>query len=255
MPTAKPPLQYEHVWAGDQRLYRINGVVRPGVTSVLSVTSDQSWKVAWLEKYGEEECRRRAERGCNRGTLLHWLIEDYFGEARDACPVFWDNLPDEDVIDRMFESVKPVLRSLKPIGIETTLEWSCDDPVIGRGFAGLADFVGEITTGANAGSMVLADWKTTAYTPLSTASEKIAGYRQQLAAYRAAIRQMDPERYAELNRTLIVVIPEKGDLQLVPLGQADLMSSEMAFVSRLRRYYQQHWPAQEAADLEASMAA
>lgn len=255
MPTAKNPLTYEHVWAGEQRLYRIDGTVRPGVTSVLSATSDQSWKVSWLERHGEAECRRRTELGCNRGTLIHWMIEDYFGEARGPRPEFWDNFPDEEVIDRMFQLVKPVLASLRPMAIEATLQWSSDDPIIGRGFAGLADFVGEITTGTNAGTMVLADWKTTGYTPLSTSSDKISGYRLQLSAYRAALIQGDPDRYADLKRALIVVIPEKGKIQLVPLGLNDLLSGEIAFASRLARYYTHHWPAEEVAALESSMAA
>jgi hypothetical protein len=255
MPTAKNPLAYEHVWAGGQRLYRIGGTVRPGVTSVLSATDTSNWKEAWLARHGEEECARRTALGCNRGTLIHWLIENHFGEARGPRPVFEIHAPDENLIERMFRLVQPVLRSLRPLAIEVPLQWSSDAPEIGRGFAGLADFVGEITTGTNAGTLVLADWKTTGYTPLNTTSDKICGYRMQLAAYRAALLQNDPDRYVDLKHAVIVVVPEKGEIQLVPLGLNALLSAEMAFASRLARYYKHHWPAAEVAALEASTAA
>ena len=255
MSTSAQKLQYEHVWIGDQRMYLIDGVVRPGVTSVLSATGDNSWKTAWLARHGEEECQRRTELGCNRGTLVHWMIEDYFGEARDARPVFERNAPDPDVVEAMLSSVKPVLDNLKPLDIEVTLQWSCDSPSIGRGFAGLADFVGEITTGAHAGTMVLADWKTSKYVPMNLTSDKLVGYRMQLAAYRAALRQCDPERYADLNRALIVAIGERGGVQLVPVGAKELLAAELGFASRLARYYQHHWSSEAALELEASKAA
>lgn len=233
-------LESHHVWVDGVRCYAIDGAVRPGVTSVLSAGPEPEWLAKWRADKGPEEAERIRMTAANRGTLLHHKIEAFFGETRGEEPTFEDHAPDPALVQRMFEMVTPVLERITPIAIEAPVQWSCNDPVIGNGFAGTVDMLATITPPAGGAPVpVVMDWKSSTR-PIRQQLQldaKVRNYLLQLAAYRAALRQCYPEQLADLKTAMAVVIPQSGKLQAFEFNEHDLLGAEVEFVGLLRRYY------------------
>ena len=233
-------LSSNHVWIDGVRCYSIDGAVRPGVTSVLSAGPEPEWLTKWKESKGPVEAERIRNTAANRGTLLHYKIEEFFGEARGPVPTFETDQPDTAMVDRMFELVTPVLERIQPIAIEAAVQWSCDDPLIGDGFAGTVDMLATIEPpGGGAPVPVVMDWKSSTR-PIRQQIQrdaKVHKFLLQLAAYRAALRQCYPEQLSELKTAMAVVIPQSGGLQAFEFEEHELLAAEIEFVGLLRRYY------------------
>ena len=233
-------LEAHHVWVEGVRCYAIDGAVRPGVTSVLSAGPEPEWLAKWKADKGPVEAERIRMTAANRGTLLHHKIEAFFGAARGPEPTFEEYAPDTALVERMFQLVTPVLERITPIAIEAPIQWSCNDPLIGNGFAGTVDMLATIEPpGGGTPVPVVMDWKSSTrpirqHLQLDAKAHK---FLLQLAAYRAALRQCYPDQLAQLKTAMAIVIPQSGKLQAFEFHEHDLLAAEVEFVGLLRRYY------------------
>ena len=59
------------------RVYDVNGVRLPSVTTILGATKDQQFLKDWIEKVGEKEAERIKNHSSRRGTSMHKFLESY----------------------------------------------------------------------------------------------------------------------------------------------------------------------------------
>ena len=84
------------------RVYNVNGVLYPSVTSVLSMLSRDSIK-KWRNRVGHAKADAISRKASTRGTHVHTICEKYINNEGD----YLDNcLPDRI---SMFKSIQPIL--------------------------------------------------------------------------------------------------------------------------------------------------
>lgn len=227
---------------GEQLAYR------PGVTTVLDKGGpEQPWLQQWRERVGEAEAERIRLDATDRGTALHALIEANLLKEPVIIPdeAYALGVPDRDRIAGMFAKVADVLEHdiHDVLGVELVAQWY--DPnnrsgAISNGFAGSIDCIATVDFEDGRGPVpTLLDWKTAAK---RKRDDRIGNYRMQLAAYRAAVQATYPT-IGNVDDAVIVIIPERGDLQLVHIPQDEFCTLEMDFLDRLETYYTRlGWP-------------
>lgn len=86
----------------------------PSVTSVISATSDMSWKEKWIKRVGEEEANRVSKQATTRGNSIHEMAEHYLKGTLDDE---WMHEPNA----KTFMNITPHLDKIEPILIEEAL--------------------------------------------------------------------------------------------------------------------------------------
>lgn len=204
----------DHVWIGNRRCYQIGDAVYPGVTTILSNTkpeADRAGLAAWRELVGEDEAKRILKASCDRGTIIHRLIE----EKLQGNPV----IPPAGV-ERFWASVEPVLNHISDVQLIEGVVWHSS------GFAGSVDCVARWD-----GEMAIIDWKT------SSSPKKpqwIKDYFQQTSAYRAAVNEVYDE--LNINTSVVVVALEDRPAQVFKCEINDLDWHWDMFSLRVREF-------------------
>ena len=112
----EPPI-IDRVEIDGKRFYNTPDGTFPSVTTVLSNLEKASLD-DWKKRVGEEEAERRRNRGANRGTRLHRVVEDYMLN-KPVEDVFKDVQADTK---SLFESIRKHLDSIDLVyGVETPL--------------------------------------------------------------------------------------------------------------------------------------
>jgi hypothetical protein len=130
-----------------------DGTVLPSVTTVLSSMAPVGKIMAlinWRKRVGAEEANRRTRLAANRGTWLHGVLEDWFGEEDiehhlDSSPTW----------KPYFDAAIPFLETIQiPLLIESAVGWFDGEKAIG--YSGTLDMVAQMSNG----TIALVDWKT-----------------------------------------------------------------------------------------------
>jgi hypothetical protein len=216
------------------------GIVLPSVTTVLSSMAPASKIMAlinWRKRVGQDEANRRTRLAANRGTWLHAVLEDWFGEediehhlekAPDWRPYFHAAEPFLDTID-------------SPLLVESAVGWFDGGKELG--YSGTLDMVAQM----NDGTIALVDWKTSYK---EKPDYQLADYKKQLGAYSQAVEQMYDLSIDEAWCVIACYDPEKEDsepsLQLVHLDGFELISEQAVFRDSVARYFNTFYPGGKA---------
>jgi hypothetical protein len=216
------------------------GILLPSVTTVLSSMAPVGKIMAimnWRKKVGDEEANRRTRLAANRGTWLHAVLEDWFGE--EDIEHHLEKAPDWKPY---FTAAEPFLQTIdEPMLIESAVAWWDADERIG--YSGTLDMVATMTDG----SLVLIDWKTSFK---QKSDQQLSDYKKQLGAYSQAVEQMYGIGIDEAWCVIACYDPEKPDidptLQLVHLDGFELISEQAVFRDTVKRYFDAHYPGGKA---------
>ena len=163
--------------------------VLPSITKVLSAMDDKDWYEKWVAKVGKETATAISKASTHRGTMMHYLIEWYFGgmvnkeELRAQldikCPSFTDD--EKEVAFALFNVLYDggVFDNIKDVdSIEKSI-YSLEN----GGFWGKTDFV----CMKDNGNKVIVDFKSSK--SVNTKDKKVEKYKLQLAGYWLAWRE------------------------------------------------------------------
>ena len=222
-----------------------DGMVLPSCTTVLSSMSPVGKVMAminWRKKVGEEEANRRTRLAANRGTWLHAVIEDWFGD--EDIEHHLENAPDWRPY---FNAAGQFLSTIeRPLLVESAVAWWNKDLLVG--FSGTLDMVAEMTNG----TVVLIDWKTSFK---EKPDKQLADYKRQLGAYSMAVEQMYDIELEEAWCVIACYDPEQEGsepvLQLVHLDRMELIVQQGIMADTVTRYFSLHHPGGRAFTLTA----
>jgi hypothetical protein len=217
-----------------------NGMLLPSVTTFLSALAPASKIMAlmnWRKKVGNEEANRRTRLAANRGTWLHAVLEDWFGE--EDIEHHLEKAPDWQPY---FKAAEPFLAGVeKPLLVESAVSWFNAD--LGIGFSGTLDMVAEMTNG----TIALVDWKTSFK---EKPDYQLADYKRQLGAYSMAASQMYQQAVDEAWCVIACYDPENKEsepvLQLVHLDGFELVCQQRIVEDMVKRYFTEHYPGGKA---------
>ena len=222
-----------------------DGMLLPSVTTVLSSMAPVAKVMAlinWRKRVGDEEANRRTRLAANRGTWLHAILEDWFGE--EDIEHHLEKAPDWKPY---FLAAEPFLQTIdEPLLIESAVAWWDKNKEIG--YSGTLDMVATM----NDGRRVLIDWKTSYK---EKPDYQLADYKRQLGAYSMAVEQMYDTSIDEAWCVIACYDPEKPEiepsLQLVHLDGFELISQQRIMADTVSRYFNQHYPGGKAFTLTA----
>lgn len=165
---------------GDVRLYMVDGVGYPSVTTILSIlqTNEDGTDPldAWRERVGHEEAERITKEAAERGTQLHLIAEMYLNNKLDRTLL-------KGQASVLFRQIKKHIDKITTvIGTEVTLynKTLC--------YAGSADCVAIYNN-----KLSIIDFKNTRKTinlNYKWNREKLYGYQLQTALYALALEDM-----------------------------------------------------------------
>lgn len=210
-----------HVWVGDPplRCYQVGENIYPGVTTILSATKSKETKRAlgrWRASVGDEEAERITKKACERGSIVHNLIENHLIGIRGNFPAhvqgFWD-------------SIRPVLDNVSDVQL---IEGAVHHHVLK--FAGSVDCVARW----KGGDLAIIDWKT-ASKPKK--QEWITDYKQQTAAYASCVNRLYGTR---INRSVIVIALKDRPAQVFEINPQEIMEHWRNFSERVKIYHATH---------------
>jgi genome maintenance exonuclease 1 len=205
---------FDHVWVGNRRCYQIGDGVYPGVTTILSNTkseADRARLTEWRGLVGEDEAKRILKAACDRGTIIHQLIEDWLQGNHPVTPPAG--------VKGFWESVEPVLDHISDVQLIEGVVWHSS------GFAGSVDCVARWD-----GELAIIDWKT------SNSPKKpqwIKDYFQQTSAYRAAVNEVYE---LNINTSVVVVALDNQPAQVFKVNANDLDWHWDMFSLRVREF-------------------
>jgi genome maintenance exonuclease 1 len=222
-----------------------DGIVLPSVTTVLSSMAPVGKIMAlvnWRKRVGDEEANRRTRLAANRGTWLHAILEDWFGD--EDIENHLEKAPDWQPY---FQAVEPFLQGIEqPVLVESAVAWYDQEQAIG--YSGTLDMVATMSNG----SLALVDWKTS----YKEKPEKhLADYKRQLGAYSMAAEQMYGTSIDEAWCVIACFDPEDKDsepsLQLVHLDGFELVAQQRIMQDTVQRYFAEHYPGGRAFTMTA----
>lgn len=126
--TSYIPPRMEKLDTPEGRIYIINGIKYPSVTTVLSHFKKDSIS-SWKKRVGEEEANKVIKRATTIGTEVHSLIYSHVFEKKQD-PLFEQKYP------KIFENIQPWFEKMKPVYMEVPM-WTDS-----LGIAGTPDFIG-----------------------------------------------------------------------------------------------------------------
>lgn len=204
---------FDHTWVGNRRCYQIGDAIYPGITTILSNTkaeADRASLAVWRDLVGEQEAKRILKAACDRGTIIHHLIE----ERLQGNPV----IPPAGV-EGFWASVEPVLDHISDVQLIEGVVWHSS------GFAGSVDCVARWD-----GELAIIDWKTSS-SPKKP--EWIKDYFQQTSAYRAAVNEVYD---LDISTSVVVVALEDRPAQVFKCHENDLDWHWDMFCYRVREF-------------------
>ena len=225
---------------GGMKIVKEDGTesVLPSITKVLNAMEDKSWYKDWVARVGKETAAAISTASAHRGTMMHLLLDWYFGGMIDkeelraqldsSCPSFTDD--EKDVAfglfsvlydGGVFDNIKDVDCLEKPI---YCLE--------NGGFWGKTDFV----CMKHNGSKVIVDFKSSK--SVHTKDNKVEKYKLQLAGYWLAWRETMGE---ELAGCEIWIAHEDSDVpEVIELNGSELRVKCDEFLEKVAMWHEQY---------------
>lgn len=205
-----------------RRLYEVEGVRYPSVTTILKHTKVEGYALKrWKSNATAADLAdvdRKREAGAKRGHLVHDILERYWTTGQDAsatAPTWW-------------ASLWPLLqRVTDPVLIESAV-WH---PL---GFAGTVDALAYLD-----GKLTLLDWKTAAQIKMWNYVED---YRLQAVAYAGALSAMHG---IQIEQAVVAVAIESVPAQEFTLDRPMMREHWTQWHSRVVEYYVQQQAARE----------
>lgn len=165
---------------GKVRLYMVDGIGYPSVTSILSILNANEDGTdpldAWRERVGHEEAERITKESADRGTHLHLIAEMYLNNKLDRRLL-------KGQASVLFRQIKKYIDKISTvIGTEVTLYNKT------LSYAGSSDCIAIYN-----GKLSIIDFKNTRKTinlNYKWNREKLYGYKLQTAMYAMALEEM-----------------------------------------------------------------
>lgn len=222
-----------------------DGTVLPSVTTVLSSMAPVGKVMAlinWRKRVGDDEAKRRTRLAANRGTWLHAVLEDWFGE--EDIEHHLDSAPDWRPY---FNTAIPFLELIQtPLLVESAVGWFNGEKQIG--YSGTLDMVAQMSNG----TIALVDWKTSYK---EKPDYQLADYKKQLGAYSMAFEAMYGQPIDEAWCVIACYDPEdensEPSLQLVHLDGAALVCEQAVFQDTVQRFFTAFYPGGRAFTITA----
>lgn len=211
--------------------------VLPSITKVLSAMDDKDWYEKWVEKVGKETATAISKASANRGTMMHYLLDWYFGgivnkeELRTKldikCQSFTDD--EKEVAFALFNVLYDggVFDNIKHVdSIEKSI-YSLEN----GGFWGKTDFV----CVKDNGSKVIVDFKSSK--SVNTKDKKVEKYKLQLSGYWLAWRETMGE---ELTGCELWIAHEDSDIpEVIELNGSELKTKCDEFLTMVTIWHDQ----------------
>ena len=212
--------------------------VLPSITKVLSAMDDKDWYEKWVAKVGKETAVAISKASAHRGTMMHYLLDWYFGGMTDKeelrtqldvkCPSFTDD--EKEVAFSLFNILYDggVFDNIRDVdSIEKSI-YSLEN----GGFWGKTDFV----CVKENGNKVIVDFKSSK--SVNTKDKKVEKYKLQLAGYWIAWRDTNNE---ELDGCELWIAHEDSDVpEVIELNGSELRAKCNEFLDMVTMWHEQY---------------
>lgn len=209
----------------------------PSVTTILGHGIDKSWIEEWKNTIGEEKAQQISTLSANRGTVLHYLLENYFEKGNLSHKEFMvyhhDKLMKNGFTEKEWSIGKQLfsnffhykdIERIKKVIFQEVAVWS----IKGGGFAGRIDIVFENRDDI----LTIGDFKSS---KKEKQKKNILGYRLQVAAYSIAYY----DRYGKFpTRAEIMISCETGELQIFEIEKKELHELCLEFLDMVKSYHE-----------------
>ena len=212
--------------------------VLPSITKVLSAMDDKDWYDKWVAKVGKETAVAISKASSHRGTMMHYLLDWYFGGMMDKeelrmkldvkCPSYTDE--EKDIAFGLFSVLYDggIFDDIKDVNCIEKSIYSLEN----GGFWGKTDFVCVKSDGRK----VIVDFKSSK--SVSTKDKKIDKYKLQLAGYWLAWRETMGE---ELTGCELWVAHEDSDMpEVIELNGSELRAKCDEFLNMVTMWHEQY---------------
>ena len=212
--------------------------VLPSITKVLSAMDDKDWYEKWVAKVGKETAVAISKASAHRGTMMHYLLDWYFGGMIDKeelraqldsrCPSFTDD--EKNVAFGLFTVLYDggVFDNIKDVDCLEKSIYCLEN----GGFWGKTDFV----CMKDNGSKVIVDFKSSK--SVNTKDKKVEKYKLQLAGYWLAWRETMGE---ELTGCELWIAHEDSDVpEVIELSGSELRAKCEEFLEMVTMWHDQY---------------
>jgi len=212
--------------------------VLPSITKVLSAMDDKDWYENWVAKVGKETAVAISKASAHRGTMMHLLLDWYFGGMIDKeelraqldvrCPSYTDD--EKNVAFGLFSVLYDggVFDNIKDVDCLEKSIYCLEN----GGFWGKTDFV----CMKNNGSKVIVDFKSSK--SVNTKDNKVEKYKLQLAGYWLAWRETMGE---ELAGCELWIAHEDSDVpEVIELNGSELRVKCDEFLEKVAIWHEQY---------------
>ena len=212
--------------------------VLPSITKVLSANEDKDWYEKWVAKVGKETATAITKASAHRGTMMHYLLDEYFGGMVDKeklrmqldvrCPSYTDE--EKEVAFKLFNILYDggVFDDIKDVDCIEKSIYCLEN----GGFWGKTDFVCQKTNG----SKVIVDFKSSK--SVNTKDKKVEKYKLQLAGYWLAWRETMGE---ELSGCELWITHEDSDIpEVIELNGSELRTKCEEFLNMVTMWHEQY---------------
>ena len=212
--------------------------VLPSITKVLSAMDDKDWYENWVAKIGKEAAVAISKASAHRGTMMHYLLDWYFGGMIDKeelraqldsrCPSFTDD--EKNVAFGLFTVLYDggVFDNIKDVDCLEKSIYCLEN----GGFWGKTDFV----CMKDNGSKVIVDFKSSK--SVNTKDKKVEKYKLQLAGYWLAWRETMGE---ELTGCELWIAHEDSDVpEVIELSGSELRAKCEEFLEMVTMWHDQY---------------
>ena len=212
--------------------------VLPSITKVMSAMDDKDWYEKWVAKVGKETAVAISKASAHRGTMMHYLLDWYFGGMIDKeelraqldsrCPSFTDD--EKNVAFGLFTVLYDggVFDSIKDVDCLEKSIYCLEN----GGFWGKTDFV----CMKDNGSKVIVDFKSSK--SVNTKDKKVEKYKLQLAGYWLAWRETMGE---ELTGCELWIAHEDSDVpEVIELNGSELRAKCDEFLGMVTMWHDQY---------------
>ena len=212
--------------------------VLPSITKVLSAMDDKDWYEKWVAKVGKETAVAISKASAHRGTMMHYLLDWYFGGMIDKeelraqldsrCPSFTDD--EKNVAFGLFTVLYDggVFDNITDVDCLEKSIYCLEN----GGFWGKTDFV----CMKDNGSKVIVDFKSSK--SVNTKDKKVEKYKLQLAGYWLAWRETMGE---ELTGCELWIAHEDSDVpEVIELNGSELRVKCDEFLGMVTMWHDQY---------------
>lgn len=212
--------------------------VLPSITKVLSAMDDKDWYEKWVAKVGKETAVAISKASAHRGTMMHYLLDWYFGGMIDKeelraqldsrCLSFTDD--EKNVAFGLFTVLYDggVFDGIKDVDCLEKSIYCLEN----GGFWGKTDFV----CMKDNGSKVIVDFKSSK--SVNTKDKKVEKYKLQLAGYWLAWRETMGE---ELTGCELWIAHEDSDVpEVIELNGSELRAKCDEFLGMVTMWHDQY---------------